>query len=211
MNLLLLTRKEINAAGVLVATTTACAIAACMLGDLKACLLIVVALVGQLSMLLLLVLAHRARQRVTYPRTRKYGLLAALLAWCSAKAAIILVAIAIGIGVGLIGWAGVKIMDAIIDIEEHRVISPKAGLDENPEIVGVEPGLADGNYIAPGFDRPATVNLDGECRIAVPAGAALEMSYDNNHWTTIFYGGETDSVTWWAGTGVTTYFRLRSI
>lgn len=225
MNLLLLTRKEINAAGVLVATTTACAIAACMLGDFKACLLIAVALVGQLSMLLLIVLAHRARQRSVRLPVRRIVLppwIAMLLAWCSAKAAIIFVAIAIGVGVGLIGWAGVKILDAINDIHERQIRKGAGDIEQ----VELEPGadLADRNpqnYVAdirPSTVNPVTANPAGPTppphsfSIPVPPFSALEMSSDMQHWTTVYYnGGSSEDITYWDPSETTGYFRLRFV
>lgn len=227
MQLLILTRSELNSAGALVATTTACAIAACILGDLKACLLIVLALVGQLSMMLLIWLAHRSRQRSTRFPVRKIVLppwIALLLAWCSAKAAIIFVAIAIGVGVGLIGWAGVKILDAINEIHERQIQNKDQDIQQ---VDIVDPGIDIANdysaeYVA--NIRPSSVNDSltaggagietpaHSFSIPVPANSALETSPDMQHWTTVYYnGGSSEDITYWNASEPTGYFRLRFV
>ena len=213
-----LTQRQLNASLVLILTTASFGVAFSLLENLRAGLLIGLAVVGQFSVLVLLLYGDKFKRK-----SRWFGSL--LLSSLLAKAAIILVAIAIGIGVGLIGWAGVAILDAINNIEENRLKGGAGSPDDGVQDVAVvDPGAYRLSIDHPVTAATATVDKDADGNapeddqpphlfsIPVPANAALEKSSDFQHWTTVFYNpGPSSATTYWNPDDKTGYFRLRQI
>lgn len=217
--------KQLTGAVVLLSITLIWGIAAWLLGEMRGVFLFGMTVIGQVSMLAVILLAQREeRKAVARPHGKlasRGTMLAALLLPGLAKA-IIPIAIGIGVAVGLLGWGAIKIWSKALSIQERNARKPVVVADANPAgdtnevlvaVVTTPPPSTPSGETAI-FAAAAAVQPSGEdtapaVSVFVPAGYTLEYSTNLTHWGTIRPATTFDEETWWIAEGPSGFFRYR--